>query len=698
MRYVGKALVCLSALLLSGLLLINCEWLGISTGGSDRHDDMLVRCRDCDDLLNWLQATAMIEMERRVAGDTYDRDGDDDDFWDDDDLWDDDLVDDDDVCDDDYWADDDAWYDDDVVSDDDAYGGDDDDDHTDTNVQEEGVDEADIVKTDGKTLFIVTGGYLLLYDAGDPLRTKELGRFKIEGSAADMYLADGTALVFSSLKAGNLPPQVWSGTERSALDKNISKITMIDCRRRDDLFVIRELYAEGKLISSRRVGSAVRVVLSTKKVKLDVNYQVEYWRYDQAGDYQTALAWLLDDNRAKIRGTTLREWLPNYYSAVYSGGKAEITSGYLSHCENHYRSKNPLGNELLTVLTFWLDDPTAPLSDISIIGDGRIVYASQTNLYIVDDYDTHRLWAWWNETGEFSSCPIDRFDIGDPDGPAVYVGSAEVAGWLLNQFSMSEYEGYLRMMVWKANLDREQSAVYTFQLTEDGLKAAGKLGGLGESEDIYAVRMIGPRGYLVTFRQIDPLFTIDLSDPRQPRLVGELEVPGYSSYLHPLDDGHLLAVGQGGDEWGLNGTQVLSLFDVTNFAHPKLLHQYNFGLIHTAGELDHHAFLYDPTRRLVALPYRGIEWEEAAVDDDYFAGVVVLHVTPEDGFSAMAEIDHSAMRPEGSRDEDDYWEYRVEPRRTVRIGEYLYTISNCGLIVTDVQTWKNVAEIGLPVD
>ena len=131
----------------------------------------------------------------------------------------------------------------------------------------------------------------------------------------------------------------------------------------------------------------------------------------------------------------------------------------------------------------------------------------------------------------------------------------------------------------------------------------GQVGGLGQGERVYAVRFIGNDGYVVTFHQVDPLYTLDLSDPAHPQVLGELTIPGYSAYLHPIGDNLLLGIGQDvGPNNEPTGTQV-SLFDVTDLKHPTRLFHYSLGQGWSSAESDHHAFLYWPATNLVVVPF-----------------------------------------------------------------------------------------------
>jgi uncharacterized secreted protein with C-terminal beta-propeller domain len=197
-----------------------------------------------------------------------------------------------------------------------------------------------------------------------------------------------------------------------------------------------------------------------------------------------------------------------------------------------------------------------------------------------------------------SATDIHAFAIDDPT-TAEYVGSGSVAGHLLNQFSMSEHEGVLRVASttdptwWQGEQQQPgENRVTTLRLEGGALAEVGRLAGLGVDERIFSVRFIGDLGYVVTFRQIDPLHVLDLSDPAAPRQVGELEVPGYSAYLHPVAPGRLLGVGVDATEDGMRIGVQLSLFDISDPANPTRLQHLTLPQTSTEVEFDHRAFLW----------------------------------------------------------------------------------------------------------
>ena len=234
------------------------------------------------------------------------------------------------------------------------------------------------------------------------------------------------------------------------------------------------------------------------------------------------------------------------------------------------------------MLTVDLAKGLEPVSATSVMTDGRIVYASPESLYVATEQ-----WATRPDPAKPTAEPegarttIHKFDIWDPER-ALYRGSGSVGGFLLNQWSLSEYRGVLRVVstdapAWWGAGGETESALTTLRQRDGALVQVGRVGGLGKGERVYAVRFVGDVGYVVTFRQIDPLYTLDLADPDRPRVLGELKIPGYSAYLHPIGEDLLLGIGQDVTEEGRPGGTQLSLFDVSDLRRPSRLHKRRSG-------------------------------------------------------------------------------------------------------------------------
>ena len=235
------------------------------------------------------------------------------------------------------------------------------------------------------------------------------------------------------------------------------------------------------------------------------------------------------------------------------------------------------------------------------------------------------------------------------------------------------------------------------------LVEVGSVGGIGQGERIYSVRFIGDVGYVVTFRQTDPLYTIDLSDPTDPVVAGELELLGYSAYLHPVGDGLLLGIGQDATEEGrTTGTQI-SLFDVSDPANPQRLQQYTLEHGSSEVEWDHHAFLYWEPTEMAVVPVQTWWWDEDTETESGFAGAVAVHVD-RDGIEELAKITHDETGKTGAEDpaidepivpEYDMW--RLPIRRSLVIGDRLFTVSDGGILQSDLDTLEDEAWVSFGV-
>jgi hypothetical protein len=298
------------------------------------------------------------------------------------------------------------------------------------------------------------------------------------------------------------------------------------------------------------------------------------------------------------------------------------------------------------------------------MSNGEIVYASTDSLYVA----TERLIGDRRpKDPSHAATTIHKFDISQP-GVTTYKASGYVRGRLLNQFSMDEHEGVLRAASTAGDDESFLSA-----LAEDGDKLAllGRAGNMGRGERIYAVRMEGEIGYVVTFRQVDPLYTLDLSNPRNPKVVGELKIPGYSAYLHPLGADRLLGVGAAATDEGQRiGTQI-SLFDVGNPAKPKrLAHQVVKGT-RTSVEDTHHAFLYWEPARKAVIPVTAMGGRGRGALPRGFIGALGFRIG-RGNIAPAGRIRHTNAK------------FRDEILRTLVIDDRVFSISCTGVEAADM--------------
>jgi hypothetical protein len=468
--------------------------------------------------------------------------------------------------------------------------------HSTTNVHEQGVDEPDIAKTDGRRLVTVVDGKLRVID----VRTKRLtGTLRLEGGHAQQLLLHGErALVmlqsFEPFHGRGLPPGAEPGRSGVTADVAIapapqaSRLVLVDVADRPR--VVGTLDVDGAYVDARQVGAVARVVTRSSP-KL---------RFFHPDGNKNSEAEARDRNRGVVERSTIEDWLPSY-RLVQGGTRSE---GQLVDCAGVSRPASYTGSSMLSVLTLDLGRPLGTGSPIGIVADGDTVYATAGSLYVA-----HRSYNIEPASGSSrmavppaSNVEVHKLDISGGSRPE-YVASGSVAGTLLNQYALSEHDGHLRVATTTGEwTDRSVSGVTVLAQRGRKLVEVGSVGGLGKGERIQAVRFIGPVGYVVTFRQVDPLYTLDLSDPRRPRVVGELKISGYSAYLHPAGENRLIGVGQDATSEGRQlGTQV-SLFDVGDPAKPRRIAQHVVSGGHSEVEFDPHAFLYWPADGLVVVP------------------------------------------------------------------------------------------------
>lgn len=451
-----------------------------------------------------------------------------------------------------------------------------------TNVQEPGVDEPDIVKIDGSRLITLTDGVLRVVDVANHTITGSLDLTMYVGWQDAQLLVDGdrALIVLGGGMPGSVGPRMvmpgyWQTTGAATAMSTYLFVNLAGAPK-----VTGSLRATGSYLAARLIGSTVRLVVrSGPSINLPV----------YAGSDAKSLA----ANRAAVRRAPLSAWLPQY-----SLTQGAATTDYTVPCQQVSHPAAYTGASLLTIYTLDLTHLGAPPNPVSVAADGDTVYATSNSLYLASNPD----WSCCPSPGvPAQQTEIHRFDISG-SSPPTYLGSGSVPGRLLSQYSLSDYAGSLRIATTSGGFGSASQSSGVYVLNADTLAVTGQVAGLGKGEQIYAVRFIGALAYVVTFRQTDPLYVLDLHDPAAPKLVGSLQLDGYSDYLHDAGNGRLIGVGQQTSAAGqVAGVQV-SLFDVSAPAKP--MRTARVVLANTPGEttLDPHAFLYWPPTGLVVVP------------------------------------------------------------------------------------------------
>jgi hypothetical protein len=447
-----------------------------------------------------------------------------------------------------------------------------------TNTHEVGVDEPDLVKTDGKRIVTVTGGILRIVDAAS---RRVSGVLDVSSDGAQSKAYGMTELLLAGDHALVLG-QRYGTDDQSIAGPSLTLVDLTSPR------ILGRYAIDGTLVDARQVGATARVVVRSAP-------RLRFPRTPVGTDSART-----DANKRVIDSAPVDDWLPRF-STVDSTGK---TSTGRVDCTAVSRPAEYSGTSTVTVLSFDLGATGLGSGDpVTLVADGDTIYANGPSLYIASDQRWRVMLGMQRVGGPNVVAPVPpktqlyKFDISGGGKPR-FTGSGEVDGWLLSQYALSEWDGRLRVATtlgqpWDRTGSTE-STVYVLRQNGRQLAQMGKVGGLGKGERIYAVRFIGTTGYVVTFRQTDPLYVIDLRNPAAPTVTGELKISGYSAYLHPAGDGRLIGIGQDANAQGrTQGTQV-SLFDVHDVANPARLAQFQVSGGHSEAEFDPHAFLYWP--------------------------------------------------------------------------------------------------------
>lgn len=429
-------------------------------------------------------------------------------------------------------------------------------DYSGTNNQVEGVDEADIVKTNGEVIVTSVSGRVRVIDvaSGDVVATITVPGAQDQGSE---LLLDGDDLVVLTTQ--------WFGLDAWGGGSERTTIARYDLADPASPALVGTTRVEGSYRSARMIDGTIRLVLVSQPAGL-------VFTYPEDGSMRAEAA-ALDENRQVIADSTIDDWLPHRQPVAADGSTG--TPELLLDCTSIGKPADFAGFATVSVLTLDDDGDATPTSAAGVLAAGDTVYASTDRVLVATS-------PWWSADTEDVDGPsttrtdLHSFDISDPDA-TTYVASGRVDGWLLNQFALDETDGVVRVattLTPPSSQEATSSSLVVLREDDDELVETGRLDGLGETEQIHAVRYLGPDlAAVVTFRQTDPLYLIDTSDPAAPTALGELKIPGYSAYLHPLGDGLLLGIGQDATEDGQTTGLQASLFDISDPSDPQRLGQ-----------------------------------------------------------------------------------------------------------------------------
>ena len=635
-----------------------------------------------------------------------------------------------------------------------------------TNNQEEGVDEADFLKTDGYHIYMLNGNLLVIMGVPEFGELTLESNISIQGYPMQMMLEDDRLVVASSVYYWSLPHDdplrelmseeitvSYPGQEEYSYTytrvQNLVKYTVVDITDRSAPEVERELYIEGNYHTARLVDGTMRSVTHLwthiDGLRTWVYLPDAYWDADTDEErmdiWNQSMEETIAANQAIIDDLTLDDFAPHLYEVGEDGLFQHPISS--SDCSEYSASADSAGRGFSTIMTIELLGEESQMQLDHITSSWAHVYASQDVMVLAEP--ANDWWWFWRNFGWDDATNIHVFDISDPS-ETTYIASGRVDGTVQDQFSISEHNGVIRVATtedawgrWWLEEAEEWTGptnnVFTLAVAEcmipegcddesSEMVQIGHVGDIAPNERIWSARFVGDRAYLVTFENIDPLWVIDLTDPTDPIILGELEVPGVSTYIHPVDSETLLTIGIGpgpdglGLDWSV--TQV-SLFDVSDPTNPTLADSlqlspayenedcdgWNCGWSWSYSEAtyEHKAFTYWAPEQLLAVPlstYR-YTYDEVEIDGrtytysgyEFVSTLELIDVDAENGtLSNHGMVNHSEFYNEDGL--SGWWSGSTSIRRSIFMGDSIYAFSAAGASVHRTDDLTSMVELEIP--
>ena len=589
-------------------------------------------------------------------------------------------------------------------------------DFTSTNTQEKDVDEPDMVKNDGDHIYVIRDGQLIILDAWPAEDTSILSSSPLPGRPRSMFLTNNTLVVIATSQVDLVTDEqtsddVWEWGWQPTI-ATATEISWIDISDKSNPFFVHTKKSIGDYLSARRVND--EILLATQS---SLNWPRQ--GIQRNGLFQH------DEKMAALADHTIQDMLPattatSYHSedspeAVLNGTHLGVTkSVQAARCENIYASDKSDADTITFFQVYSVDEPAKDTKSTGIVSGWTHLYSSTDNAYMVV---TERHDGGYY-TPSYNVSKVHQFSTFQGDGAVEYVASGIFDGDVHNQFSMSERDGLFRVVVtenpgtagnsWGGWNSGEGNLTSLMVMEKEGadLLEVARVENIGNDEVVQSVRFIGDRAYVVTypfgsawnFRRntqgpiIDPLFVIDLEDPRNPKLRGELKVPGYSTYIHPLGTDHLLTVGVNSDEDNMYQGMSISIFDVKDPDTPSLAHRLDFGSEGSDSDAlsDHHAFTFFAAQGILGIPIHTTEqgWPE-------FDGVELtesslrlfkIDVDSDEGIRELGALSQMGLWEDDPMVAENTWLRTCYPvRRSVMIsddeGVFAYALSHMGATV-----------------
>ena len=505
--------------------------------------------------------------------------------------------------------------------------------HSTTNIQVAGVDEADIVKTDGEYLYVVSSNNVYILKAYPPKQAEVLSKITLnETYNVNIYVNRDKLAVLGNHFAPTGTYYTYTG---------IASINVYNISDRTSPVLTRNLSLNGTLSGSRMIGNYIYATVNQLAVQSN----------NSKTDFVILPKISLGDAVKEVQATEIR---------------------YINVPDVSYYFTTVIAVNVI-------NDVQEPTYETFLTGSTACMYVSQSNMYLA--VPNTSVWLLSTEiSGTRDKTFIYRVKLDEEK--IVCEAEGSVSGYVLNQFSMDEYNGFFRMATTKWTNAGSQNNLFVLNMS---LNIVGELPNLAPGERIYSARFMSDRCYLVTFKQVDPFFVIDLTNPTEPEVLGYLKIPGFSGYLHPYDENHIIGIGK------QDNNVKLSLFNVTNVTAPTETAKFIVSgyWSDSAVLTDHKAFLFDKSKQLLALPVSISFMDSQYYTKNYWQGAYVFDITLSDGFVLRGNVTHQENSVGG-------WESDYRVKRALYIENVLYTMSDKKIKMNNLEDLALLNEIELP--
>ncbi|MBS3103055.1 beta-propeller domain-containing protein [Candidatus Woesearchaeota archaeon] len=600
-------------------------------------------------------------------------------------------------------------------------------DYSQTNVQVQGVDEADFVKNDGKYIYTLSGNKLVIVDAYPAEDAEILSETEIKGRPRDMFVNKDVLVVMAEGDDQVLAIDEYDFVPRPRYTQKTHAI-VFNIQNREKPVLEKDFDVSGYYYQSRMIGDYIYFI-AKENVYYFSNYvdmpvlresgkviaspSVFYFpRPFNSYTFHTIASFNINELSINAESFMLGDSSTLYVSEsnIYLAYQKNVPFGYY---ESHNKDRF-----FEVVLPLLPADAKNMINEInSDRGLDQYEKWEKISLVLEDMYNsmeekekTALIEKIEKAVEEYElkleqerrKTVIHRISINE--GKIRHEADGEVPGYLLNQFSMDEKEGNLRVTTTTYVYARESTMYNNVFVLDSDMEVIGKLEDIAPEERIYSARFIGDRLYMVTFKNVDPFFVIDLSEPESPKILGQLKIPGFSNYLHPYDEDTIIGIGKEteGNEWGGISTKgvKLALFDVSDVKNPKQLDKYEIGEQGTDSEAlnEHKAFLFDREKNILVIPVREVKGryydsKYGYYRNDVWQGAYAFGLTKEDGFELKGKVTHAEKA-----DDDAYYGSPNAVRRSLYMGNVLYTISAKKIKMNDIDSIESLNEIELPYE